>query len=296
MSSFDDADAWGPFAEQEPIDTQVVDFLEEAELSYPLQVLEGTAAADVSLSPVRQALPVAVAVDQATSPSVTLEKPELPTCSPPPRKRLRGKQPPPELARPAPRVSCDPEALSFTDEKSATGQRWADLIKGFDDMEWRMKWRMVHRRFVWWLGVQRQRLADKPEPTATEQHVVMVSQGNWKTARRELKHDVMALFMSVTGAPTNILEFYQEAWPSGPKQVSAYLYSRTVLFTWHGEWGVVAVPRERVDRCFNGESRSPAGVEELCRELSMTPDVNRLWHEFEEHIDKVQVVLQSEEH
>ena len=90
MSSFDDADAWDPFAEQEPIETQVADFLEEAELSYPLLVLEGTAAADVSLSPVRQALPVAVAVDQATSPSVTLEKPELPTCPPPPRKRLRG--------------------------------------------------------------------------------------------------------------------------------------------------------------------------------------------------------------
>ena len=180
MSSFDDADAWDPFAEQEPIDTQVVDFLEEAELRDPLLVLEGTAAADVSLSPVRQALPVAVAVDQATSPSVTLEKPELPTCSPPPRKRLRGKQPPPELPRPAPRVPCDPEALSFTDENSATGQRWADLIKGFDDMEWRMKWRMVHRRFVWWLGVQRQRLADKPEPTATEQHVARLARETGK--------------------------------------------------------------------------------------------------------------------
>ena len=129
-----------------------------------------------------------------------------------------------------------------------------------------------------------------------EQKMLSVGNGKWKHARREMKHEVIRYFLDKSNAPEMVQAFAAEAWPPISDGQGAYLYTRTVLFTWNGDWGDLSVTRAQLDACFDGVSLSPTGVEQLCDELQKDDRVLVLWKDLQTHVGKMQMTLQSDDH
>ena len=300
MAGFDDPDAWDPFFEQDAFVDDVVSLPPDL-LPEELEVAQVPAAAPAR-APVRPPAVVAVSLSPgvaADSPGTFEQTPEpiLPARESPVsgRKRLRTKQPDPTMPEPV-RQRLSFEEQRPSDSLDGVKTHWRDVHANWHASQWRWKWLFVFRRAMYWLAWMCEDLKQKADPSELEQKVLACGNGQWKRARREVKHEVIRYFLDRSRAPEQVQAFAAEAWPPCGINGTAYVYSRSVMFTWNGEWGQLSVTQAQLNSCFEGVSLSPTGVEKLCEELKKDQRVISLWKDLSTHISVMQIIMQSDDH
>ena len=189
--------------------------------------------------------PVAGESDAATSTPVRSHVVSLPQETPSPpvamplvvRRRLVCKQraPAPWMSQVSARyVKCD--------------KPW-DVLKAtvFGRMNGRQKHIRVWSKCRYWLSVLPFLDTDtKALQDAEPAHMKLLRRANFdfKKLTTQEKHTVLQLFLKDTAAPKHIVEFATIAWPVGNSRDMEpngyYLYARSVMLTWNGDWGLFA--------------------------------------------------------
>lgn len=288
MPGFDDPEDWDQFWE-EPVADLDVGFLHD-EVDVPPELLPSVAAAVVAPPAAVVPLSPPAAVDAVLVPVL----PEsLSPGSEPARKRLRTKQAVPGLSPSSSSQSSSSDRTTDGDGDGARVVRWSDATSRWEGMAHRHKWLWVYRKFQYWLKKALEDVDHGEGANEEEQSILRVGGQKWARAPRSEKNKVIHIFLQRSAAPECVLEFAAEAWPEAAES-GAWLYSRTILFTWQGPWGEVDLPTDLRQRAI-GESLSPSYLEDVVEYLRKDADVMGTWERFQKHSAKLEVFLQCEE-
>ena len=181
------------------------------------------------------------------------------------RRRLVGKQRPPDpcLSKDDRRVK-DPAKI------------WAELNNTvWEALSERQRYDRVKKRLDRWLD----NLPPKLEAMQVEPPVRDLLRRAWMSVRAlgmDERHRVVLLFLQDTQAPNHICNCAVALWPQDQKVCqeccipATFLYARSVLLTWNGDWGVIADLALAPD----------AGWRVVVASLKTHPVVVALWREF----------------
>ena len=190
------------------------------------------------------------------------------------RRRLRWKQPatPPEVPEEAAAdalearvfVECDWSSWPDVGEDSADGRYW-----------------LFRRRLTSWMAEVSQNRAEAPG-------LVLKAMENFKAMRRVEKHELVSLFNAAVRLPDAVRDWAFLQWPppdgtgtDAPPQKKAWLYSRSVLLTYQGDWGVL--PHDGVP--------ATATADALVEYVAGEPSATALWAEFKGKVDALVAFL-----
>ena len=150
--------------------------------------------------------------------------------------------------------------------------KWADTWQEYSHRE---RYRFVLNKFQYWLRALVQILLKKPPPLSPdEEFAVKVSKAVGKNSDAVRERNVlMHEYLQEKEAPAWIMDFAAAQWPPSSKQhESKFLQQRSVLLTWHGEWGIIR-------KLQSGEPFATA-LDELEAQLRKDAHVLAIWAEF----------------
>ena len=129
--------------------------------------------------------------------------------------------------------------------KYRLGLNWDKLSHAaFSQLNPRTQFSKVFNKCRWWLNVlpftESSSSLQQDEPQQVK--LLRRARKDFKQLGARDKHDVLRLFLSDTQAPMHIAEFVQARWPVpasvDTKESGYFLYARSVLLTWNGDWGL----------------------------------------------------------
>ena len=189
------------------------------------------------------------------------------------RRRLSHKQPP-----------GGPTATSGAGPMPGYPESGIGIWEGYEQIcfaSHRDRYLHVYHKFRRWL---RHRISDMPRDEKKDAFGKLANAGlyNWKVLSGKQKQELMFAFLNHTSAPRLLRVWAQATWAdhqlsTEDKKERYFLYCRSVLLTWNGDWGVLpdgfVEPgtewREVVQACIGAEQ------------------VQRVWTSFSEHVDRV---------
>ena len=126
-------------------------------------------------------------------------------------------------------------------------------------------------KFRWWSSRRKRKDAD------SDDEVLLARLGSY-TGFKELKRDekarVMQLFMEESNGPPWLRTWVENVWSESKQMGGRSLDSKSVLFTWQGEWGLLTE-----------WSPSPTmPLEDLVRRLRLEEQMQALWEEFQKYV------------
>ena len=155
----------------------------------------------------------------------------------------------------------------------------------------RKKYLKIYNKCRWWLNVL-PFAAPVAAPEDSEPVLVRLLRragGNFGKLTNHDKHLVFQHFLKETEAPQHIHEFVSKAWPATSPQVKSegyFLYARSVLLTWNGDWGVFVIA-----------GLAPhAGWRVIVAALQKEVAIDRLWVAFKAHCEKLSDLLGAAHH
>ena len=187
---------------------------------------------------------------------------------------------------PAARMSAV-QAGGHHGNKTWHGMAWREFM----GMSVRKKYLKIYNKCKWWLSVLP---FAKPVAAATESEPVHArllrrARSDFKHLSHHDKHLVFQNFLKETVAPQHICAFADKAWPvAGPetKPEGYFLYARSVLLTWNGDWGVFVIAGLAPD----------AGWRVIVAALQQDAVVECLWVAFKEHCERLSDLLGAAHH
>jgi len=145
----------------------------------------------------------------------------------PGRKRLRGKTRVAVVAEPVLRQTAD------------------GIWENYFAMSWkghRQKYFWVYNKFRHWIGARAESLTE--EEKQGDGKVYVQASVRFKDLESPVKHSIMQEFLAATSAPQELRRWAHTVWPNDlsttEKKERYVCYSKQVLWTWQGEWGVLA--------------------------------------------------------
>ena len=209
------------------------------------------------------------------TPTVSISRPRVIT------RRLVGKQRVPAVRMSVMRAS-----------KHHGKKAWKGMgVREFVGMPCRKKYLKVFSRVKWWLSV-----LPFAEPVAASQESEPVQVRLLRRANNDFgklschdKYVVLQQFLKETEAPHHICEFADKMWPVAAPETKSegyFLYARSVLLTWNGDWGVFVVAGLTPD----------AGWRVLVAALQKEAVFECLWVAFKAHCERLSDLLGAAHH
>ena len=173
------------------------------------------------------------------------------------RKRLRGKQSVPVAANPV------------------VPERAEGIWEGYFDIVWdghRSKYFWVYNKFRHWINTRVKNMSSDEKNKGGK---IYVEAGiKFKDVEPVTKHKLVQEFMNATAAPRELRRWAQVIWPMGlsvvEKKQRYFCYSRQVLWTWQGEWGLLSLT----------SIEKGASWRIVVLAIAVHPEFLQLWEEF----------------
>ena len=152
------------------------------------------------------------------------------------------------------------------------------------EMTGRKQYLAIYNRFMWWLNTLpflKAPVSSMGEPV----HVKLLRRARFcfRQLNSHEKHLAYREFVRETQAPEHIVRCVRENYPETPsaQNLGYFLYARSVLLTWNGDWGIFVLPDVQ-----KGDSWRVVKAG-----LDVVPAFEALWSEFQKFADGLAELL-----